>query len=302
MSVNDSQQVVGNFWSPSSLGQAFLWQNGVVAYLDGLDANKPSYAMSINNNGVIVGSSVPKNKNRQHATEWLNGSVINLHPDNDIYDREGLATSINSQGSITGYENDNSFISYSNEGKRWIYDFQSHSINNSEKIVGSTSNHRAAYWTVSSGLQIIGPPSSVATSINDLDEIAGSTFLDQSWIWQNGIFQNLGIFSWTKYIIANHINNKSQIVGEIRSSDNTGTIGGFLWQGGVLSDLNSLISPDQNWYVLTAFDINDNGDIVGYGIHNGQQTGFLMTPVPEPSSLLALYGGVAGLLAFRRRR
>jgi len=276
MSVNDSQQVVGNFWSPSSLGQAFLWQNGVVAYLDGLDANKPSYAMSINNNGVIVGSSVPKNKNRQHATEWLNGSVINLHPDNDIYDREGLATSINSQGSITGYENDNSFISYSNEGKRWIYDFQSHSINS--------------------------PPSSVATSINDLDEIAGSTFLDQSWIWQNGIFQNLGIFSWTKYIIANHINNKSQIVGEIRSSDNTGTIGGFLWQGGVLSDLNSLISPDQNWYVLTAFDINDNGDIVGYGIHNGQQTGFLMTPVPEPSSLLALYGGVAGLLAFRRRR
>jgi hypothetical protein len=37
-----------------------------------------------------------------------------------------------------------------------------------------------------------------------------------------------------------------------------------------------------------AFGIGDNGVITGRGLRNGQVTGFVMTPVPEPSTALSV--------------
>jgi len=70
-------------------------------------------------------------------------------------------------------------------------------------------------------------------------------------------------------------------------------------------DLNSQIDPSLGWELLLAVDINNIGQITGYGLRNGQTRAFLLTPdaspVPEPSSL-AMWGIGALAMAFARRK
>jgi len=74
-----------------------------------------------------------------------------------------------------------------------------------------------------------------------------------------------------------------------------------------LADLNSMVdSSGDGWILAAGGDINNAGQIVGWGYHDGQERGFLLTPnrpVPEPSSLAMFLGlGGMGLIAAWRRR
>jgi probable HAF family extracellular repeat protein len=42
--------------------------------------------------------------------------------------------------------------------------------------------------------------------------------------------------------------------------------------------LNTLIPEDADWNLEEASGINDHGQIVGYGLHHGQERAFLLTP------------------------
>ncbi|MCA9415290.1 MAG: DUF3466 family protein [Candidatus Omnitrophica bacterium] len=52
-----------------------------------------------------------------------------------------------------------------------------------------------------------------------------------------------------------------------------------LWEDGKLHYLNELISRDSGWDLICAEDINDAGQIVGWGLYRGEERGFVMTPV-----------------------
>jgi hypothetical protein len=73
---------------------------------------------------------------------------------------------------------------------------------------------------------------------------------------------------------ANDINDDGVAVGYC--SRGPGSDRAVLWQGH--SDLNQFVAGS-GWTLLSANSINNHGDIVGYGMHDGQYRAFLLVPV-----------------------
>src|SRR5207247_912380 len=63
-------------------------------------------------------------------------------------------------------------------------------------------------------------------------------------------------------------NNAGDVVG----CSNSDSYRAFLWRDGTIYDLNSCISGDSGWVLVSANGINDSGQIVGQGILNGKGT------------------------------
>lgn len=54
----------------------------------------------------------------------------------------------------------------------------------------------------------------------------------------------------------------------------------FLWEEGRMWKIDDLIPDDSGWLLSDAIAINDRGQIVGSGVHNGRSAAFLLTPEP----------------------
>ncbi|TQV80264.1 DUF3466 family protein [Aliikangiella coralliicola] len=85
------------------------------------------------------------------------------------------------------------------------------------------------------------------------------------------------------------INNNNQIVGTSTNSVFPTTNHAFIYEDGVMKDLNDLIDckvdgsepiAPANWTLSEARAINDNGVIVGNGILDGVPKGFMLIPRP----------------------
>src|SRR5262249_22287876 len=107
----------------------------------------------------------------------------------------------------------------------------------------------------------------------------GNTANVSAFLYDNGMMHNLGGLGFAKDI-ASGINEQGQVVGtSVLFNGSTA----FLYSGGVLSDLNSFLSPGSGWHLDGATGINDAGQIIGIG-HNpqGQLHAFLLTPQAVP--------------------
>ena len=69
-----------------------------------------------------------------------------------------------------------------------------------------------------------------------------------------------------------------------------------------MMDLNGLIDPNSGWLLSRAYDVNDGGQIVGYGKTSGSTHAFLLTIVPEPATSSLLLLGLALFLGRRPAR
>ncbi len=90
------------------------------------------------------------------------------------------------------------------------------------------------------------------------------------------------------------INDAGFVVGYSQAS--SGPIAGFVWDAtNGMRDLNLLLDPSgSGWHINIAVAINNLGQITGAARSpSGDTHAFLLTPVPEPSSLILLV--VAGL-------
>ena len=77
---------------------------------------------------------------------------------------------------------------------------------------------------------------------------------------------DLGTLGGNSYAAA--ITSKGQIVGSSELGVPTSTLPhAFLWEhGGPMIDLNTLIPASSSLQLITAFNINDRGEIVGWGV------------------------------------
>ena len=88
--------------------------------------------------------------------------------------------------------------------------------------------------------------------------------------------KDLGTFAGsTSSVWGFSINDSGVIVGQSTFKD---TYHAFVYSGGKIKDLNSLIPAGWGWELTEADGINVSGQIVGLGTIKGQQHGYLLTP------------------------
>lgn len=80
------------------------------------------------------------------------------------------------------------------------------------------------------------------------------------------------------------VNSGGQAVGSSNVAGNDDSHA-FVYRDGRMLDLNILAGAGESgWVLQSARAINDSGQIVGFGLHDGRTTAFLLTPV-DPAQL-----------------
>jgi probable HAF family extracellular repeat protein len=286
--INDNGQITGR-----AHGHAFLYSNGVMTDLGTL-GGESSTGYGINNSGQIVGWS----------KTITDGDHIFLYS-NGITDLgTGFGHGINDSGQVTGYANNHAFL-YSNGamtdlgtlGGSYGVGF---AINNSGQITGQSSDAYSNYRAFLCSGEImtrIGGDDSYGFAINDAGQVAGSFINaagnDHAFLYSNGVMIDLGALDPPYYSYGYGINNSGQVVGESHGH-------AFLYSDDVMTDLNTLIDSASGWTLIEGRDINNLGQIVGYGINpDGYEHAFLLTPIPEPATIILF--GLAAALLWRRK-
>ncbi len=251
--INASGQVAGYSQNASQTYRAFLSTGTTLSDIGDLGGGS-AVAYALNDLGQVVGSAVTAN-GENHPFLYTDGKMIDLGTlgsgNNDWWNS---AQGINNSGVVTGtsYDAKGNFFGFvwkngkmikmGTLGGSWS---QAYAINNKNQVTG------LAYTKNGSAHGFI---SNCATcALKDLGTFAGST----SSVWGFGI------------------NDSGAVVGQ---STFGGSYHAFVYSGGKIRDLNSMIPAGSGWVLIEADGINASGQIVGMGTRNGLEHAFLLTP------------------------
>tara|TARA_R110000737_G_scaffold2923_14_gene9698 strand:+ start:29287 stop:30402 length:1116 start_codon:yes stop_codon:yes gene_type:complete len=330
--INDWGQVVGQSNSGISISSTLWDSNGTATTLAHAAGYNLSLAYAINNNGQVVGYSENSMGSRT-ATLWDGTRTTDLGADMNAVG-SSAARDINDNGTVVGSAAINPGFSkgfvWGSEGYQVAgtqYQGGSNlSVNNDGVMVGhsfffgdpdtasiSTPDGRGGFDT-----RDLGPAGftfSIATAINNNGMSVGHTNFGNGGAWQAAIFTSdllgqpsdpmlLGSLDGLNISEANDVNDSGMIVGYSWDGTHSGLDSrAWAWKAGEMFDLNDLLEEDSMFELLIeATGVNNNGDIVGYGLlHDGTTSAFVIEGfVPAPGSMAALLLG--GMAAARRRR
>ncbi|MBI5864834.1 MAG: hypothetical protein HZB38_10055 [Planctomycetes bacterium] len=289
--INDFGRVAGVSTRADASTYAFIWNDGLTK-LDPLAGDHQSHGFAITNNDRVLAASYDLGEVVVHGFAWENDVVTPL---GDFLPRRG-----NAAGTIVGYVTvfDPSF-GWVDRAARWTggsliemgtlggHFSYAYGMTEDGRVVGSSrltndATQHAFLWQAGAfhDLGTLGGSSSQAYAINAAgdvvgwsDTIAGAPhgFLFSTDAGGNVTSRtDLGDLSGG-HSYAYAVNNHGQVVGASGSR-------AFVWQSGVMTDLNTMIPAGAGWRLESAWDINDSGQIVGIGTHMGFPHAFLMTP------------------------
>jgi probable HAF family extracellular repeat protein len=326
--LNDSSQVVGYYReSLPSPTTPFVWSNGTMTSLN----LGSGVAYGINNAGQIAATA--NNGIAERAFRYANGVG------QDLGSLGGQFTfsrgwGINAHGDVTGETataGATHAFRYSNGvmtdlGSLAGPGFPSvgKAINDSGQVAGTssiTATEQRAFKTVGNTMVNLGtfpglPASSShsqALAINNLGHVAGESSHPsggRAFLHNGTQMINLGTLTGYAHSRATGMNDLGDVVGV--AHNNELGLAPFVYSGGVMQNLRDLVAPDPNFELLDALDINNAGQIVGYGQFDPdgaagplapQFRGYLLNPIPEPAgaAIVALAAGVAALSRRQRR-
>lgn len=318
--VNDFGRVAGMSTRMDANVRGFLWDDTLTEVAP-LAGDQQSAAFGLSDGDLVVGMSYDLGELNVHGFTWQAGNAAPL----GNFAPRGVSDS----GVIVGYVtvNDPSY-GWVDHAARYVggtlYDMGtlggsfSHAYDSTSdgRIVGASAvaadaAQFAFLWQagVFHSLGTLGGLNSQAYAINEAGDVVGwaqtaagvsHAFLFTTDAAGNVVTRtNLGELGGS-YSYAYGVNAQQQVVG---TSDGRA----FLWESGVMQDLNALVSPAAGWTLEAAWDINDAGWIVGVGQHEGFPHAFLLAPSDCPdldgdgdvdladlSALLTNYGTPGG--------
>ncbi|HJP38520.1 MAG TPA: hypothetical protein QF499_05225 [Gammaproteobacteria bacterium] len=335
--LNENGTVVGQSYnSVSGTKEAVMWgSNGTVQSL-----GFTGLARAVNNNGIIVGETGGAQKETPdgYAFSWQSGVTTNLGTLGGAYSG---AYDINDSGVITGAANIDSlgftpavyrthafkYVSgtMTDLGTVWSPTGYSrgHGINDAGEIAGRASisdfedsNKHQATWDASGTISFhntFAGTYSTAQQINNNGIAVGLAYdstsvfqFDRATVWDGSVYHFMDDLG-SGFGRAWSINDAGVIVGhsyEAGGLVNNDKLATVSFDGQSVIKLSTLVDNLTGWTVLSnAYDVNELGQIVGYGTYNGEERAFLLTPTAVPVPAAAwLFGSALGLLGWMRRR
>ena len=175
-------------------------------------------------------------------------------------------------------------------------------INNKGQVVGisgtcdqAVGRHTARHAVIWDKGRVIELPDlggdawNTPTAINQRGDVVGFASLPGSdpnnpvlhaFLWtERGGIRDLGTLPGDVSSQAQGINERGQVVG---LSCGAGGCRAFLWEDGVMKDLNALKAPGYSARLEVANDISDSGEITGRAVNptTNERTAFLAVPAP----------------------
>ncbi len=328
--LNDAGQVTGFSSVPGITSQAILFDENGLKDLGTSAGVSSSFGQSINNLGQITGNANFGSGSQLFLWTPEDGMVnIGLLP-GALPTGTSFGNGINDSGRIVGTSRSgldgNPFRAFSYdiatqawtdlgtfEGSAANAASSASAISNTGWIAGNAANannaRNAFRYDPTTGtlknLGTLGGNTSFGNGVNDLGFVVGhsskSSGPEEAFLYDPTTDTMTGLGSLGGISRALDINNQNNVVGWSNLSD--GSRSAFIHAGGEMIDLNALLaSSGAGWELLEAYGINDAGQIVGEGRFGGQIRGFLLTPVPEPSSWLLGGLGAFALACYQRQR
>ena len=310
--INDEGQVVGNIagWESETAYGGVLWSNGVTTVLPGLaPGGVYTAAYGINDSGEVVGSS-SGSANPHEAFVYAHGTMTGL---GTLGGSESMAFGINSSGQIVGssftssnaaihaflYSNgtmsdlgvpgglsDSRAVGISDSGLVAGTAYTAYSLDGTLEFVPTASGKLFLYSNGTATLPNTAPVTAVrVTAVSTDGRVAGAGLRGLASgpiLYENGSITALG--DWTEEATWLGVTTSDEARGVNSSGEAVGVTGGsspypFVYAGGTLADLNSLIAQGSGWTLQFAGAINDRGWIAGLGTDPvGKQTAFILKP------------------------
>lgn len=269
--INEAGTVTGNFDTGAGAGHAFIYQYGNLRDIGA------AYALALNASGDVVGQ------------RYLDGGATGfLYSGGTMRDighlgtgNVSLAAAINDSGQVVGESN----LAIDGQEPTHPYLYEDGTLQD----LGTLANR--------------GVNSAVA--INNAGQVAGYSAAPDgrmhAFLYDHGALTDLGSFGGLDVTIGG-INQRGEVVGTGNTPD--GPDVAFISSNGGLVDLDTLIDATTGWHITSALDINDHGQIIGYGCRDTTCTAVrldLAGAVPEPAAVWLLLPGVLLLTATHKR-
>ncbi len=307
--LNDFSQIVGKSRTRADAStHAFLYEKGNMSDLAPLDSGdiQTGWPMGINFWGQVASGLI---LNGVYQPAVLDARTRRLTPVGTLggvtdYQFSGVATAINFFSDAVGYAYVNNLTRHAflyRDGTLTDLDpsgtgSAAVSINDFGLIAGwsNTSSGVAQATLFRKGSRTTIDPvgfESYARDVNNRADVVGEYLTaDRSafhaFLYSNGIFTDLGVTN-SPEAVAFAINDLRQIVGAMFVPYQT-LCGGepctaykpraFTHLQGNSFDLNRTVPENSGWELSFAFDINNRGRIVGYGLRGKKFRAFLLTP------------------------
>jgi probable HAF family extracellular repeat protein len=244
--------------NPLATDRALVWEKGSSYNLTINDfGGVESYFLDINNRNLISGRNIEAS-GYDNPLYWENGVVTAL-TDLAVSGDGGTARGVNGNGQIVGYVDSDGVLDGSAKNTAIVWNKDANGVYQLTDL-GTFGGDQATLRDINNAGQIIGSSTSGSGST-----ATSTLFLLQA----DGTFTAIGSLGGNTGSV-NGINEFGQVVGASQIA--AATNHAYVWSGGVLSDLNNLLTTPLTYNGATvtltsATSVNNFGQIVATGTY-----------------------------------